>query len=105
MAKIDNQNCYNCIIELSKEDIKKAIITVGLNDFKFDLKIENTVEWFIVKLKSPIFVNGNKFSEEALKEINKLNVGTIFMIDDVHYSNPNDICRSPLNPIKVMITD
>lgn len=106
LAKINNNNCYNCIIELSKEDIKNAIITVGLNDFKFDLNMKNNiVEWFTVKLKSPILVNGNKFSEEALKEINKLKVGTMFIIEDVHYSNPNDICRSPLNPLKIMITD
>ena len=39
-AKIDNQNCYNCIVELSKEEIKNSVIGIGWNDVKIDLDLE-----------------------------------------------------------------
>ena len=109
IAKIDDENCYNCIIELTKDDIKKAVISVGINDFKFDLDFEGESfkvnEFDIVSKGNTIKVQGNTFSKVALNLINKLKVGAIFSVENVRYANPHNICRGSVYPIKIMIKE
>lgn len=108
-ARINNQNCYNCIVELSKEEIKNSIITIGINDFKFDLDFEGESfqvnEFDILSKGNSIKVQGHTFSKEALKLINKLKIGAIFSIENIRYANPNNICRGTVYPIKIMIKE
>lgn len=108
-AKINNQNCYNCIVELSAEEIKNSIISIGINDFKFDLDFDGEFyqvkEFDIVLKRNKIKVTGNKFSKEAIAVINKLKVGSIFYIENIKYPNPYNICRGVVYPIKVMIKE
>ena len=108
-ASINNQNCINCIVELSKEEIKNSIITIGINDFKFDLDFDGESfqvnEFDIISKGNSIKVQGHKFSKEALKLINKLKIGAIFSIENIRYANPNNICRGTVYPIKVMVKD
>ena len=67
IAKIDDKNCYNCIVELSKKEIKNAIISIGVNDFKFDLDFEGEYfrvnEFDIVSKGNTIKVQGYTFSK------------------------------------------
>ena len=109
IAKIDDENCYNCIIELTKDDIKKAVISVGINDFKFDLDFEGESfkvnEFDIVSKGNTIKVQGNTFSKETLNLINKLKFGAIFSVENVRYANPHNICRGSVYPIKIMIKE
>lgn len=108
-ARIKNQNCYNCIVELSKQEIKNSIITIGINDFKFDLDLDGESfqvnEFDILSKGNTIKVQGNTFSKQALKLINKLKIGAIFSIENIRYSNPHNICRGTVYPIKVMVKD
>ena len=109
IAKIDDENCYNCIIELSKKELRNAVISVGINDFKFDMNFKSqhfqVIEFYLNSKKGKILVLGNQISEEAMKLINKLKVGEIILIDNVRVSNPRNLCRSPLNPIRIMIKE
>ncbi|WP_026977277.1 GldM family protein [Flavobacterium tegetincola] len=106
MAKINNENCYNCIIELTKDEIKNSVISIGINDFKFDLDFEGEYfrvnEFDIVPKGTTIKVQGNTFSKDALTLINKLKVGAIFSVENVRYANPHNICRGVVYPIKIM---
>jgi len=108
MAKINDQNCKNCIIELSKEEIKNAIISVGFNDFIIDLDPEYfQVKEFIVYIYGTREIKniGNKFSEESIKAINKLKKGTDFLILNVRYPNPSNSFRRDPEYIKIMIKE
>jgi hypothetical protein len=109
LAKIDNQNCYNCIVELSKEEIKNSVIGIGWNDVKIDLDLEGefyqVIEFDIVIKRKKIKVMGNKFSKKALIAINKLKVGGIFSVENIPYPNPYNICRGDAYPIKIRIKE
>lgn len=108
LAKINNQNCANCIIELSKEEIKNAIISVGYNDFKIDLNSEYfQVEEFLVSIAGvkQIKNRGNKFSVESIKAINKLKSGSDFYILNVRYPNPFNSLRRDPELIRIIIKD
>lgn len=108
-ARINNQNCYNCIVELSKQEIKNSIITIGINDFKFDLDFEGESfqvnEFDIISKGNTIKVQGNTFSKQAMILINKLKVGAIFSVENIRYANPNNIYRGTVYPIKVMVKE
>ena len=52
-----------------------------------------------------IIVQGNTFSKQALKLINKLKIGAIFSIENIRFANPNNICRGTVYPIKIMIKE
>lgn len=109
LAKINNQNCYNCIVELSRKDIRNSIISIGINDFKFDLDFDGESfqvnEFDIISKGNSIKVQGNTFSKEALKLINKLKIGAIFSIENIRFANPHNICRGTVYPIKIMIKE
>jgi hypothetical protein len=109
LAKINNQNCYNCIVELSKEEIKNSVITIGISDFKFDLDLEGEFyqvnEFEIVIKRNKIKMIGNKFAKEALIVINKLKAGAIFSVENMRYPNPYNICRGEVYSIKIMIKE
>ena len=109
MAKVDDENCHNCIIELTKEEIKNAVISVGINDFKSDIDFKGesfqVEEFDIVSHRSKIIVKGNKFSKETMNFINSLKIGAMFSVDNVRYGNPYNICRGAISPIRIMIKD
>ena len=108
LAKINGQNCYHCIVELTKEKIKNSIISVGWNDINLELEDKdyevNGFTVFIINLDF-IKVTGNRFSEESIKEINKLKVGDEFYILKVRYPNPTNIFRMDPTSIKIKIVD
>ncbi|WP_432672368.1 hypothetical protein [Flavobacterium sp. SM2513] len=106
LAKINNQNCYNCIVEFSKEELKNAVISIGWNDVKIDLNSKYyEINEFTISISGTerIKVLGNKFSEEAVEAISKLKTGSIFYILHVRYPNPHNAFRMDPNAIKIMI--
>lgn len=108
LAKINDQNCYHCVVELTKEKIKNSIISVGWNDINLDLEDKyyevNGFTVFIINLDF-IKVTGNRFSEEAIKAINKLKVGDEFYILKVRYPNPTNSFRMDPTSIKIRIKE
>lgn len=109
LAKINNQNCYNCVVEITKEEIINSVIGIGWNDVKIDLDLEGEFyqvkEFDIVIKRKKIKVIGNKFSKEALIVINKLKAGAIFSVENIRYPNPYNICRGEAYPIKIRIKE
>ena len=108
MTKINNQNCHYCAVELTKEQIRNSIISVGWNDVNLDLEdkyykvIGFTI--YIVGIEN-IKVEGNRFTEESMKEINKLEVGDEFYILKVRYPKRNNGFRMDPNAIKIRINE
>ena len=70
MAKIDDENCFNCILEQSKKELRNAVIRVGINDFKFDMNFKSqhfqVIEFYSNSKKDKVLVLSNQFSEEAM---------------------------------------
>lgn len=62
IAKINGNNCFNCIVEVQRKNIKNAIISIEIEDFLFDMDFK--VASFIVTLpnENPILNEGNKIS-------------------------------------------
>jgi hypothetical protein len=105
---IDGQNCYSCIVCMTKKDLQNAEISIGLPDFTFaiDLKLKS----YNVKFsgKKTIVVQGiEKFPSEVLLEINKLKKGDTFDITEIGIDIPNGegYLFPKTAPIKVMIVD
>lgn len=108
LAKINDQNCYHCVVELTKEQIRNSIISVGWNDVNLDLEDKYyEVSGFTVFIINLDFIKviGNRFSEESIKEINKLKVGEEFYILKVRYPNPTNSFRMDPNAIKIRINE
>ena len=85
---INGENCEICTVNLSKEELANAIISVGIKDFPF---IDRNSDFFVARSfviiinEKEIPVEGNKISIKALKTINKLKSGAILIIDNIKY--------------------
>ncbi|KGO88739.1 hypothetical protein Q765_02245 [Flavobacterium rivuli WB 3.3-2 = DSM 21788] len=85
---INGENCEICTVNLSKEELANAIISVGIKDFSF---IDRNSDFFVARSfviiinEKEIPVEGNKISIKALKTINKLKSGSILIIDKIKY--------------------
>lgn len=87
-ATLNKRGCENCIVELSKSELKDAKIGVSY-DFYADMKIHPmTVKEYNLILPEgyEYKVYKNTFSESAQKIIAQYPVGTIFKIKDIIYS-------------------
>ncbi|MBY8961475.1 hypothetical protein KJK34_01795 [Flavobacterium sp. D11R37] len=88
---INGQNCYNCIVLMTKEELRNAIITISFNDFvrdKEDIKETiNSFEVYFPKDKGFI-VQGNTMDETAIDHINRLKIGNIVKISGISYRFP-----------------
>lgn len=106
-AFIGRRNCSKCILEFSKKDLETAEIELKIDDFFPDYKFF-PLESFVVNLpnKEIISVKGKKLSETALKEIKRLEFGSIFTLSDFYYLHPTALCFPPkANLVKIMIVE
>jgi hypothetical protein len=108
MGIINGHNCSKCIVQLTKEELLKAIIQVKIEDFLFDLGDSNIVKSFTVVLpdKKQIIVEGNVFNHNAQQEIQKLKTNQILNITDIiYYEQHPSIDYPAAKPIKIIIVD
>lgn len=106
-ATINGNGCNNCIVELTKEDIKDAKIDIKFEDF-----FDNRWLFFYVKEYMLELPDGNLyrvgedgFSHSAQKMIVQFPNGSIFKIKDIKYLLPNcDYCNFKPE-IKFMLVD
>ena len=104
IAKINDSNCENCIVEMTKEELKDAEISVQINDFLIDFKMQKVMSFYIhFPNKKSYKVIGNTIDNQTYNRIKKLKIGTIFTIDNVEQSHRIEGCFSLTYPIKIMI--
>lgn len=102
---INGLNCSQCIVEMTKEQLKQASISIKNEDFLFDYGFQ--VKSFVIYIsnKKSIKVLGDKINDEAFNEINKLKKGSVFTIGEINFLNNLNLCFTPVIPIKVIIVD
>lgn len=105
-AVIDGENCRNCILEFSIEELKNKEIKLQAKDFLFELDFsKNCIRGFSVVFSDDKSMNvkGSKFDEKILEKISKLKKGSIIKLTNIQYDNPINSCFSEIYPIKIMI--
>lgn len=111
MLSINNKSCsVGCIIEMTKEELFTAVLQYKFpDDFLFDLNIQNykITNFIFNNNKKKIYVTGNKFNNEALNQIKKLKIGSIFSLTEAGYSFPGseNYMLPRLLPVKIMIVE
>ena len=86
IARINNRNCENCIVNMELSEIKEAIISIYVENYLFDFDFK--VSSFIIMLPNnkTINVKGNSINEEVFNEIKKLKKNSEFQIFKVNYT-------------------
>jgi hypothetical protein len=74
---INGLSCEQCIIEMTKEELKNAIISVDTKLSLYGLEIKDKVDSFDVEFskKEKILNFGNTFNEQTVNKINTLKLG------------------------------
>jgi len=106
LGSINGDSCYECTFSLSKPELANSTIEVKIPDFLF---FDNgfTVLSFDINIsdKKIIKVDGNKMNSEAIKEINKLKVGSKIHIDRIRYGNDPTVEYRKVSPIYIDIVE
>jgi hypothetical protein len=88
---INGQNCYNCIVLMTKEELRKSIITIGYGDYLRNREnIKETISSFEVYFPKDkgFIVKGNTMDDTAIDHINRLKIGNIVKISGISYRFP-----------------
>lgn len=96
ITRINDRNCVNCIVLMSKEELKDAEITFYLEDFIFELPLLNKATSFEVfvfnkrikninKFKKLYQIKGDKITDELYIELIKLKKGTEILIKNIEF--------------------
>lgn len=90
---------------MSKKDLQKAIISTSADNFPLDFDIK--VVQFTVHLdKNKIVIcDGNRFNNDATSKIDKLKIGSIVTISQIHIRSDFMGCIRPIPPIQVKIVN
>lgn len=106
---IDGRNCYNCIVEMTKEELMNAEVSYKLDGFVFEYDKEHTtINGFIFNYpkNKKIIVSGNKFTNEINEIIKKLKIGSEIKVSELQYSiNYSGVCLPRILPIKIKIIE
>ncbi|MEC4003543.1 GldM family protein [Flavobacterium sp. SUN052] len=107
LGTINGLSCQECILEMTKEELQTAVISINSNLSIYGLETKDYVDSFQIEFptKEKINVWSNKLNSKSLEIIKKLPIGSIFIIDYIHLPNPNAVCHSGVPPIKVMIVE
>lgn len=108
IARINNKNCSNCIVLMTKSELKEAEITYYLEDFLFDfLKLKVTSFDIYIENKKKFHIEGSKITDEIYKEISKLKKGKELLIYNIEFKllSELDILIHPIGVIQVQISD
>ncbi len=109
MGLINDSNCYNCLIGMSRKELEKAKISTEMYGF---LLIDRDSDFFKVNSfevkfseNKVIEIEGNTFNKEINREILKLKKGDIFEINIRSYGPPTDGLKRKVPPLKVILAD
>ena len=107
MGLINGYNCEKCIVELTKEELKDAVISLKFNDVLANLKF-NVTEFsilFSTRKRKKIVVKGNTIPEDVFKTLKSLKKGELFYISNFKYNYNFDglVCKT--TSIKILLKD
>ena len=109
IGTIDGRNCYNCIVEMTKEELMNAQINIKFEDYLFEVSSMFLITEFKVYFSknNKIQVSGNTFNEELNLKIKELKIGSEILIKEIRYFLPgSNIYMLPkIYPIKIKIID
>lgn len=109
MGAIDERNCGNCIVRMTKKELKEAEISIMLPNLTFDVNLE--LASYNVKIphkKTIVVVDNNKFPKDVLDQILDLKTGSIFYIQEIaikYKFSTEGYLLPKVTPIAVMIID
>ena len=89
-------------IKITKEELSKATINLGMQDFLFNVNLIVTRFTLFLPDKTKILIEGNAMNDEAIKAIKKLNIKSLVVIDFIRYGDPLT-CGHQVSPIVVEI--
>ena len=100
---INGNNCFNCIVKLSKNEFLNAVISYKIPDFQYQIKYNKVISFEIVLSKKEIFlIDGDKI---PIIISNKIKKGKTIKIINIKTENPLNICFQKIQPIEVLITE
>jgi hypothetical protein len=108
IARINNKNCPNCIVLMTKSELKDAEITYYLEDFLYDfLNLKVTSFDIYIENKKKFHIEGSKITDDVYKEISKLKKGKELIIYNIEFKllSELDILIHPIGVIQVKISD
>jgi hypothetical protein len=108
IARINNKNCQNCIVLMTKEELKDAEISYYLEDFLYDfLNLKVTSFDLFVSNKKKFHIQGNKITDEVYNELIKLKKGKEILIYNIEFKlfSERKILIHPIGTIQVQISD
>ena len=106
LALINGENCYGCIVVMTKEQLRNAVITISLGDPSFDSQqTVNSFEIYIPKAPN-IIIEGSTMTEKAFEYINKLEPGDEFFITNIKNSFSGENLRmKSAPPIRIQVRE
>ncbi len=86
---INGRGCYGCMVELTAEEFKNAVVGITFNNIMIAPFNNIIVKGFTMDIKEKSFEQeGNQITPEMLKAIGKLKVGTEIIIQNVNFDLP-----------------
>ena len=108
LSMINGNNCSKCVVEMKKNELKDALISLKFDDVALDIdfKVTSYSIYFEGNKQLNITVQGDRISDEVFERINKLNVGSHIFITEIRFSysfNEMTICK--VTPIKIVLIE
>jgi hypothetical protein len=89
-------------IKITKDELSKTTINLGMPDFLFDVNLIVTRFTLFLPDKTKILIEGNVMNDEAIRAIKKLRTKSVVVIDSIRYGDPLT-CGQQVSPIIVEI--
>ena len=109
LGLINGQNCYNCIVLLTKEELRNGVISIGFNFERNTKDIKETITHFEIYFPKHkgLLVEGNTMDDKALKYIDQLKTGDTVKISAIYYKFPGseNYRLRDVHPITIQIVD
>jgi hypothetical protein len=103
LGAINGHDGKDCVVRMSKSELKDAIISIKIRDFLYDAKFE--VPGFSVYFENgkKFKIEGNRITEEVFKVVNQCEIGTQFTIANIKIKS--DIGGETPMPISIQIVE
>lgn len=104
ITTINDRGCENCIIELTKDEVKETKISIGFANYSNKWTNFNVKQYSLILPDGNLYkVYQNKFSDSAQKMIFQFPVGSIFKITDIEFTSHSYITYRP--ELKFMLVE
>lgn len=106
MGFINNRNCENCTVNITRKELKNAIISLKIPDVFLNINF-NVTSFQIIPLKKNkrYQVEGNVINESTFETLNRLKKNSEFLICDFNFNHnlgSTLICRTTSITVKII---